>query len=333
MEGARMQEGMDLKRLFLLTVRKIWIVLLAAAAGALVGCACYLVVHVVFAPQREYEAVSKLYIDFEERSTGEAYQYYNGYTWDDLMKTDPILKYTMTLLPQDYEEELVRDSITAEILTDIRLLTITVRTHDPEQTEEILAATEQSLIHFASVMRELEQITVFRTTQPALVVFELQTLRVAALCAALCAIAAFLLLLLFYALDDAIYLPLDAVQRYGIPVLGVRGWHEEELQLALEYRYQNKAYEDKIRIVAYDECISPSAEFYEDLRKSELIVLEIPCGRKIGKALQHVLEQLRLQDCPVDGLILYDADCKLLNQYYFNENIRKGAKRGREEKV
>lgn len=326
---------MDLKRLGLLGLRKIWIVFLAALTGALVGCACYLVVHVVYAPAREYEAVGKLYIDFAEKSTGEAYQYYNGYTWDDLMKTDPILKYTMTLLPESYQEAEVREAVTADILTDIRLLTITVRTHDPEQTREILDATEQSLVHFATTIRELEQITVYRTTEPEAVIFDLQTGRVAAVCAALCALVAFLVLFLYYAMDDAIYLPEDICQRYGLPVLGVLGWREEELQTNMNYRYS----QDKVGLLLLEETtesvpevavpvetvrFSAEAEQYGKLRSFDKVVIQVPCGRKNGKQLQHVLEQLKLQDCPADAVILCNGDRKLLQQYYGKEMRKTG---------
>lgn len=318
---------MDLKRLGLLGLRKIWMVLLAALTGALAGCACYLVVHVVYAPAREYEAVGKLYIDFAEKSTGEAYQYYNGYTWDDLMKTDPILKYTMTLLPEGYREDAVRDAVTAEILTDIRLLTITVRTHDPLQTREILDATEQSLVHFATTMKELDQITVYRTTEPEAVIFDLQTGRVAVVCAVLCTLIALLLLFLYYAMDDTIYLPEDIPQRYGLPVLGVLGWREEELQANMNYRYPGEKVglllleetgENVPEVAANPETVrlSDGMQIYGKLRGFDKVLVEVPCGQKNGKQLQHLLEQLKLQDCPADGVILSNGDQKLLDQYY-----------------
>ncbi len=303
---------MDLKRLFLVTIRKGYLVLLAALTGALIGCACYLMVHVVYAPEREYEAISKLYIDFEERSTGEAYQYYNGYTWDDLMKTDPILDVTMELLPASYDREQVAASIRADILTDIRLLTITVRTHDPQQTKEILAATQRSLANFAVQMRELEAITVFRTTEPKLVVFELQTGRVAAVCAVLCGIFAIFLLLLYYAMDDSIYLPIDVTLRYGLPVLGFRGYKEQDLEDNLSYRYRDK----QMMTISFEDCLALTKEGYEKLRGAGAIVLEVPCGRPIGRKLQAVLEKLALQDCPVDAIILTQSDRKFLDRYY-----------------
>ena len=84
-----MQEGVDLKLTALLYRRKIGLSLICALAGALLGGGLYFLTHVVYGPGREYEAVSKLYLTFAEDDDGDAYQYYNGYTWNDLMGTEP----------------------------------------------------------------------------------------------------------------------------------------------------------------------------------------------------------------------------------------------------
>lgn len=306
---------MDLKRLFLLTIRKWWIVVLAALTGALIGCACYLIVHVVYAPAREYEAMSKLYIDFEIASTGEAYQYYNGYTWNDLMKTDPILDVTMEELPTAYERDMVQDSVTAEILSDIRLLTITVRTSDPVQTAEILTATQKSLVQFAQNKRELEQIEVYQTTEPTLVVFDLKTGRVAAVWALLTGGAAILLVLLWYAMDDALYLPTDVMERYELPILGIRGYRDSDIECNLNYRYKEK----EIEILDWKSCQSLDETAFARLRGKDAVVLELPCGKKIGKTVRYLLDLFALQNCPVDAVILTDSNEKLLKQYYTGE--------------
>lgn len=65
---------------------KMWISIICALAGALLGGGLYLIVHVAFAPARVYEGVSKVYLTFAADDDGDAYQYYNGYTWNDLMK-------------------------------------------------------------------------------------------------------------------------------------------------------------------------------------------------------------------------------------------------------
>lgn len=137
--------GLDMKKLALCFIRKIWIVLAAAAVGAVLGGLIYTAVRTVPESEREYQAMSKVYLDFAPDETGEVYQEYNGYTWNDLMATDPILDVTMRYLPEGYTREEVMAATEAEILSDLRLLTITVTTYSPERCNAILKATGQSL--------------------------------------------------------------------------------------------------------------------------------------------------------------------------------------------
>ena len=57
-----MEEGIDGKRILLLLGRKIWVPIAAAFVGALLGGGVYLLAHLLFASQREYESVSKIYL-------------------------------------------------------------------------------------------------------------------------------------------------------------------------------------------------------------------------------------------------------------------------------
>jgi uncharacterized protein involved in exopolysaccharide biosynthesis len=61
--------GMDLKKLGLCFVRKCWLVVLAAVIGAALGGALYTFASVVPEAEREYRAMSKVYLDFEVDET------------------------------------------------------------------------------------------------------------------------------------------------------------------------------------------------------------------------------------------------------------------------
>ena len=163
-----MREGLDIKLTALLYRRKIWIAIVCALAGAVLGGGLYFVIHVVYAPAREYQGISKLYLTFDEDDDGDAYQYYNGYTWNDLMGTEPILDKIMEGVPAGMTREAVRDSITADILSDIRLLTVTVTTHDQSETDSILRAAEEALVRFGKEMIEFEKIEVIEHGHSAL---------------------------------------------------------------------------------------------------------------------------------------------------------------------
>ena len=155
-----LNRGMDLKRLVLYFQKKIWMILLIVALGATIGGVSYRVLRSVKMPV-EYETVSKLYIRFGQDETGEVYQYYNGYTWNDLLDADPIMDLIMESLP-GYEREEVQAATTAEILSDIRLLTITVIGGNEKFVREIRDAVEEGLVKYADESEELQKIQVIR---------------------------------------------------------------------------------------------------------------------------------------------------------------------------
>lgn len=162
--------GMDMKKLALCFAGKLWMVLLAALVGGGLGGAIRMAANIVPEAEREYQAMSKVYLDFAADETGEVYQEYNGYTWNDLMATDPILDVTMQYLPGDYTREEVAAAVKAEILSDLRLLTVTVTTHDADSCNAILKAAGQSLVDRGESAKEFRQIQVIQTTQADLVV-------------------------------------------------------------------------------------------------------------------------------------------------------------------
>ena len=101
-----MQEGIDGKLLFLLFIRKLWIVLLSVAVGTIITTAIYMLTHVVYAPARDYRAQYKYYLEFNVDENGDVYQHYNDYTWNSLMKTDEIQGYSVELLGDVPETQL-----------------------------------------------------------------------------------------------------------------------------------------------------------------------------------------------------------------------------------
>ena len=135
----------DLKRLYLCSQGKLWLLLLLTILGAVIGGVSYQVIKATRMPIT-YAAVSKLYISFGVDESGEVYQYYNGYTWNDLLDTDPVLDRIMEYVPEGYSRKEVQEATTAEILSDIRLLTITVEGGTEKFVREIQSAVEEGLV-------------------------------------------------------------------------------------------------------------------------------------------------------------------------------------------
>ncbi|MCI9462507.1 MAG: hypothetical protein HFI48_01305 [Lachnospiraceae bacterium] len=213
-------EGMDCKKYALLLLQKLWIPVLAAFIGAVLGGGIYLFVHVVINSNRQYQAQSKLYLDFAADETGEVYQAYNGYTWNDLMATEPLLNLTMSYLPEGYTEEEVIAATTAEILSDLRLLTITIKTTDAARTAEILGATDRALVDFGQQEKEFISIEIYRETEPQVEAAGQRLLQAVMLGAFLAFAAALLGMALLYVLNDNIYVPGDLKYVTKLPFAG-----------------------------------------------------------------------------------------------------------------
>ena len=165
------KSGMDLRRFYLCFQGKIWLLVMLTVMGTVIGGVAYQVVRAMRMPIT-YEGVSKLYISFGVDESGEVYQYYNGYTWNDLLDADPILDRIMKYVPQGYDKEEVREATGAEILSDIRLLTITVDGSTEKFVREIQEAVENGLVDYAKDSEELKRIEVIRTDDPVRVYWD-----------------------------------------------------------------------------------------------------------------------------------------------------------------
>ena len=116
------QEGMDGKRLALCLFRRIWLLPAGGAAGALLAVGIYLLRTLVFAGPAEYQVFSQYRIYFDSEKYGEIQDYYNAYTWGEIMKTDQVLDYVMEALPETVTREQVRAAVSVGQMNDIRLM-------------------------------------------------------------------------------------------------------------------------------------------------------------------------------------------------------------------
>ncbi|MBQ8591679.1 MAG: hypothetical protein IJ485_02880 [Lachnospiraceae bacterium] len=323
-----MQEGIDGKLLFLLFIRKLWIVLLSVAVGTIITTAIYMLTHVVYAPAREYRAQYKYYLEFNVDENGDVYQHYNDYTWNSLMKTDEIQGYSVELLG-DVPAEIISDAVYVEPLSDIRLLSIVVTTTDQELTQRIADATEQSMLHFVDVMKEFKGVEVMQRVPSSLVVVELDTLRVAVAGAVAGFVISVLALLLYFALDDSIYIPIAFQKRYGYPVLGMTfadGWQREanEKQRKNNIAYQrkylseiNKIDIDKIAHVTIGDLDTQLATDYAKLRtECDAVILKVPYGKRNGKLIEKQITELLNYNLIIIGAEIEDINSTLFHQYY-----------------
>ncbi len=349
-----MSEGMDVKKLLLCFLSKIWIPVAAAVAGALIGGGLYLLVCVAFNPNREYEAVSKLYLTFATDETGEVYQYYNGYTWNDLLATSKILDGTMSYLPADYTEEEVIEAATAEILSDRRVLTITVNTASPERTDAILQAFDASLVDMGQREIEFENIEVIQETAAKLLTASPRLAQACGLGAVIFFLVTLLVLALVYTLEDKIALPGDCRRVTDVPFAGFYFTEEEtfpEEQLPKKLQLKRRFTEDTKQNLAIlskqptassaenagqnpkttsQQAAASSAEDVQILSLNrddqdtdytqsvtgQPLVVAVPYRKMDRASFTYALDRLSLAGAPVRGYVIADPDMRFLTWYY-----------------
>lgn len=223
------ERGIDLKRLYLRFLSRVWLLIMLMAVGAVVGGVAYQVARAMRMPVA-YEAMSKLYISFGVDESGEIYQYYNGYTWNDLLDTNPILDRIMEYAPDDVSAEAVSQATRAEILSDIRLLTITVEGSTEKFVREVQAAVEKGLIDYAEASEELKRIEVIRTDDPVRIYWDDRTITACVSGAVLFGVITCLVMAFFYVLDEAVYVPEDIGKKYPYRALGIMPRKQKGLQ-------------------------------------------------------------------------------------------------------
>ncbi|MCM1264390.1 MAG: hypothetical protein NC313_16890 [Butyrivibrio sp.] len=322
MEMKYADEGMDCKKLLLLFLGKIWVVVLAAVLGAAFAGGIYLFHNVALSGNREYQATSKLYLYFAHDETGDAYQAYNGYTWNDLMSTDKILNVTMSYLPDTYTREEVAAATEASILSDIRLLTIDITTPAPRKTSEILEATNKALVEVGEREKEFTGIEVISVSEAKPVIADSRLLQAVLLGTVGMAILALIAMALAYVLDDRIYVPGDLKCVTNLPFIGFQFADKpEKLSTKLcEDLRQNLGYMEKengaLEMLQLDKDNPVAAGAYEKLRQANGIILVIPYGKMDRASLAYKIEQFKLQECKIVGIIIKDADMRFMKWYY-----------------
>lgn len=313
-----MNQGIDLKRLVLVLGKKLWLILAATVLGAVLGGMTYKVVTGITNGEPEYRASADYYISFFEDGA----DYYNAYTWDNILRDDPIVDYALTLLPKEITKDMVKASVTGEMLSDYRILTVHVNAKSKEVADTIAAAYEKSLWHFGQEMDLLDKVE--RWSQEDAVLFEKNNKTMNA--AFLGAIVAFLLVtfvvLFYYILEDAFYVERDAEERFGLKVYGLLTKQNDEIQKQIFRDHLNYVFGAE-EIETWNAEIIPASEDYKRLRTKEHLLLNIPWGRNNGRQAEKVLRQMELQDVKVEGIVITEAEDSFIKAYYAVDRAKK----------
>nr|WP_308624280.1 hypothetical protein [uncultured Eisenbergiella sp.] len=350
------QEGMDGKRFALCLFRKIWMLLAAALIGGAAAGGIYLFQALVLAGPVQYQVFSQYRIYFDKDKYGEIADYYNAYTWGEIMKTDQVVDFVMEALPEGITKEQVKESVSVGQMNDIKIMPLYITTEDAALSEEIARGYVYGLGEFARSIEGLSDMQCW-LVEPAVPVERATKTGNAVGLGSVCgALLLFLVLTFRYIVDDSIYLEEDFRKRCTAPLLGILTCKKNEKlkqELATNAAYLLKGAKglcvievgkgknagwrkgtetdsDKRRgevEAVLTACMADGSALNwaawpfgqkdcEDMRRKDGAVLVVPWGNGNGRALTHILLQLEKQQIPVRGAILTDADDKFLKAYY-----------------
>lgn len=342
-----MQRSINWKKIRLLYRKKAWLIIMTAIFAAVLAAGCYRVVCALTDEGQFYRVSSDYYITFNFDEYENSVDYYNAYTWDNILRDDPIVDEALVNLPKDYTKDEVKASITGEMLGDYRILTVHSTHMNPERARTIAEAYVISLGCFADKIEMLDTIELW-SQEDCIPVEEADlTANASVLGALLGLVTALIICSIHYVLDDSIYLESDFAERFDVPFMGTmtrKGSDlcKQELKDNLSYLLKEEngyhlvfapmnidtekyAATEKQEILLneiktlnnrIEGSLSLQGEDLEILRKSNGAVLMLPWGSKNGNIVEKTIAFLQKQDCRLVGAIVYDADDKFLKRYY-----------------
>ena len=214
-------EPADLKLLLIYFLKRVRFVVYFAIFGALLLASVYYLRTFVFVEEHEYVATGELYLVYADDVRLDNV-YINDYTWQNLVKTDKAIEYAMEHIESNVSEEYLKEVVVAELVSDVRFVTLKVTTNSPELSVEIAQAFQEAIIELGEEMVDIEAVTVFTEADSATeIVSNDRTFRMACTGAVIGALLSFFGIMLQYVFDDSVYVPGQFERRFGIPVIGV----------------------------------------------------------------------------------------------------------------
>ena len=299
----------DPRRRAMEILRRLWIIVAGIAAGIALGLIVYYAWGALTS-KTVYSSLSEFYLDFSPENSG-AYDYYNGYTWNDLMTTDPIANHTLENLNASDIDIVYLENVTeATIMSDIRLLHVTITESSEERCAQIQKATEDALVTFGDEAKEFDKISVIKSTAPWRVYADDRTMQAMILGGILGLVIAAVAVGFMVVLDDRVCFTNELYflgYKVSDSLSGVTGDAAGQTQ--------ESDTNDPVRINASN--ISRDKTSSLDVHPGDEVAIDIPYRKVHLTLLVRLIEQIKAAGARVNELHITDVDPKAWKLYYF----------------
>lgn len=206
-----MKEPFDFKRFAILNLKRIWIVILTA-----IVCACLFgVVYTCYrnSQQTVYRSDILYNISFDRDQVNNIHDYYNDYTWNDVLDSDAIAGKAAGYIGVSKAD--IADSTTIPTMSDIRLIHVYVDTDSMELSEKYADAITDALSAFAGETDGFKSIEVMSNEGVSTVDIADYILRCTVAGGIIGLILGIIIVLYISAMDDRIYIEKDVRKVVG----------------------------------------------------------------------------------------------------------------------
>ena len=308
----------------MLSVRKIWMIMIGAAAGAILFGGFAFIKQKVYAPDPVYRNDSLYLISFTEGKEVDTQASFNDYTWNDIIDSD-IIAGTASKFMSDMSKEYLADATTVPTMSDIRLFHIYVEDPDAKKADLMQNALELALAILPEYVDGMENISAIERGKAEPVIPLTTITRWAVAGAVIGALVALLLAAYVYIMDDTVRIAED-IRTAGVRCLGVMFKNTES---KAEEERLKKALNDVYKDVKEIRMIDPAgtAVTAEEAGKIKAMLpedTEYNTGSSKAEDLLCVAagsisisELKRYTEGKEANVILCGADHKLHRVYYF----------------
>ncbi len=289
--------SIDLRRLWRQFKKRFWIIIAATVLGAIVGFVAYVVYSNVMSGNTVYRIRNDYYIYFDYEAFPNGPDYFNAYTWDGILRDDPVVNKVLEVAPGISKEQ-VLEAVSGEILGDYRILTVVVTGTDKELVRKISDAYKVALPAFADVLGQIASIDLW--TDAEIEVYDAYTREPnAAFLGGLIALLISLLAVLLYGIfDDGIYSERDWALNYpDIPYLGKRDTDEYRANRSHLLRYDGNYIELSSDQFRYD------LDEFDRMRAVDGVIILLRAGKDKLENMDKVVYTLKKHDVKVVGVM------------------------------
>ena len=312
-----MNEPFDFKRFALLNIKRIWIVLLAVVIGALL----FLGLYSLYRSGKEpiYRSDILYEIQFDRNQVDNIHDYYNDYTWNDILDSDAIAGVAADLLGVDKAD--IAASTTIPTMSDIRFIHVYVDTDSANRSRLYADAMAIALSSYAMTTDGFASISIVDDEQVFMVEAGSYFVRCTLSGAVVGLIIGLLVLCYTNAMDDRIYFAGDIRRQLGrvciYPFFEAKANSLEDI-------------EGKSPVIETCQCGEDEAKLTQDIIKAaklatnkandnQDVVMVVRAGVSSVLALKRDYDNILAKGSNVLAIIIYYKDARLYRAYYGQE--------------